>query len=118
MTGKCTVTMTDKAYKYLVLCMERENKRFMRLQMKPTGCSGWEYVTTFEDKALEGDYSFVSRGIQLCIPDNQLIHFNGSCMDLKKESLGQTKIVFNNPNAMDHCGCGDSFALKDKSENE
>ena len=114
MSQKCEVSMTNKAYTYLIAQMHEQNKKYLRLRMKPTGCSGWEYVTSFEDEVIEGDYEFLSRDVSVTIPDKQLIDFNGSCIDLRQETLGQRKIVLSNPNAMDHCGCGDSFALKNK----
>ena len=51
-------------------------------------------------------------GGEHCLPEKQVIDFYGTCLDLRLEALGQSKIVFLNPNAVDHCGCGDSFALK------
>ena len=76
--------------------------------------SHWNYFTSGLQHARQGDYEFISRDVSVTIPDKQLIDFNGSCIDLRQETLGQRKIVLSNPNAMDHCGCGDSFALKNK----
>jgi len=113
MINQCELTMTDSACRYLEgLRVKQRSDMWLRVCMKPTGCSGWEYVTTFESKPHVGDVTLECRGIKICLPEKQVIDFYGTCLDLRLEALGQSKIVFLNPNAVDHCGCGDSFALK------
>lgn len=113
MKNKCELSMTDQAYNYLGgLIAKQGSFGVMRLSMKPTGCSGWEYITSFEEAPQSGDIVVNCRGIKLCLPEKQVMYFNGACLDLRLEALGQSKIIFLNPNAEDHCGCGDSFALK------
>ncbi|HJN37565.1 MAG TPA: iron-sulfur cluster assembly accessory protein [Gammaproteobacteria bacterium] len=120
MTTQCELSMTDSAYDYLKgLMKKQESCAVMRISMKSTGCSGWEYLTAFEKQPLEGDVRVECRGIQMSLPKDQVIYFQGTCLDLRLEALGQSKIIFLNPNAVDHCGCGDSFALKkDVKSNE
>lgn len=83
-----------------------------KLAVKNSGCSGYSYIMGIADDVSEQDVVFNSEGIQLIIPQDSLDYLQGTEIDLAVSGLNR-KIVFHNPNAVDACGCGESFNLKE-----
>ena len=82
----------------------------LRLGVKTTGCSGLAYVIEFVDELQTGDSVFESRGIKVVVDPKSLVFLDGSEVDFTREGLNEG-FQFNNPNAKDECGCGESFTI-------
>jgi iron-sulfur cluster assembly protein len=82
----------------------------LRLGVKTTGCSGLAYVIEFADEIEEGDVVFETRGVKIVIDQKSLVFLDGTEVDFSKEGLNEG-FQFNNPNAKDACGCGESFKV-------
>jgi iron-sulfur cluster assembly protein len=82
----------------------------LRLGVKTTGCSGLAYVIEFVDELQTGDSVFESRGIKVVIDPKSLVFLDGTEVDFSREGLNEG-FQFNNPNAKDECGCGESFTI-------
>lgn len=84
-----------------------------RLAVKNSGCSGYSYIMAIADEISAQDEVFTSEGMQIVIPQDSVSLLQGTEIDLVSQGLNR-KLVFHNPNAVDACGCGESFNLKEK----
>jgi len=80
----------------------------LRLGIRTSGCSGMAYVIEFADEIEEKDEVFESHGVKVIIDPKSLVSLDGTEVDFTKEGLNEG-FTFNNPNAKDACGCGESF---------
>jgi iron-sulfur cluster assembly protein len=84
-----------------------------KLAVKNSGCSGYSYIIGIADAVGEQDVVFHSEGIEVIIPQECLNYLEGTQIDLAIQGLNR-KLVFHNPKAIDACGCGESFNLKEE----
>jgi len=107
------ISLTDKAVaevKRIITEQALDEAPALRVGVSGGGCSGFSYVMTFDNDKKEGDQVMEVDGIRVVLDgeaepylDNMVIDFND---DLTKRGF-----VFNNPNASDNCGCGNSFSV-------
>ncbi|MCB1733627.1 MAG: iron-sulfur cluster assembly accessory protein [Gammaproteobacteria bacterium] len=83
----------------------------VRLAVKPSGCSGFMYSMDFVDELKEGDEVVERDGAKLVIGIESLPFIDGTEVGFERQGLNQT-FVFNNPNAVSTCGCGESFSIE------
>ena len=95
----------DHVHRYLA---NRGQGLGVRLGVRTTGCSGMAYVLEFVDDIAEQDEVFESRGVKVVIDPKSMVYLNGTELDYVKEGLNEG-FQFNNPNAKNECGCGESF---------
>lgn len=107
------ITITDKAAQQIesLLAKAPEGTKGMRLNVKPTGCSGnsyeMEYIKPAED--LAEDDVFETGAIKLYIPKVHSWMLFGMSVDYTVDELGSSRFEFSNPNESGRCGCGESF---------
>ncbi|MEA3303245.1 MAG: iron-sulfur cluster assembly protein IscA [Pseudomonadota bacterium] len=82
----------------------------VRLGVKTSGCSGMAYVMEFVDEANDDDVVYEDHGVKVIIDRKSLIYLEGTELDFGKEGLNEG-FKFNNPNAKNECGCGESFTI-------
>lgn len=80
----------------------------LRLGVRTSGCSGMAYVLEFVDEVDPEDQVFEDHGVKVVIDPKSLIYLDGTEVDFAKEGLNEG-FRFNNPNAKNECGCGESF---------
>lgn len=80
----------------------------LRLGVRTSGCSGMAYVLEFADEINAEDQVFESNGVKVIVDPKSLVYLDGTEVDFAKEGLNEG-FKFNNPNAKDACGCGESF---------
>ena len=80
----------------------------VRLGVRTTGCSGMAYVLEFVDEMAAEDELFESRGVKVVIDPKSMVYLDGTELDYVKVGLNEG-FQFNNPNAKNECGCGESF---------
>ncbi len=110
-TPQALVTATDSASAELkrLLDNEAEEVTGVRMAVKGGGCSGMSYVLDF-DKEREGDNIVEQDGIRFYMDRKSTIYLKGIQLDYK-EGLQGKGFVFQNPNATNTCGCGESFSV-------
>lgn len=93
-----------------------QDNKAIELKLKPSGCSGFsnEMKIVSLDSVI-GENKYIFQGINFSIPNNSLSGFNNCVIDYKKEGMNY-KVVFDNPNAKNHCGCGESFSINSIKE--
>jgi iron-sulfur cluster assembly protein len=102
-----TITLTPRAAEMFGIISEQEGKKGwgLRFDEQPAGCSGFEYVLGFSEKATENDQVFDCHGVEIHIEKAVLPRLLGCEIDYNGLQGG---FVIENPNASSCCGCGSS----------
>lgn len=83
--------------------------RAVRLSVKESGCTGFMYVVDLVPEAGADDLHMpLGDDVELLIDRDSLSVVTGTEIDLVQEGVNR-QLRFLNPNAKDHCGCGESF---------
>ena len=82
----------------------------VRLAALPSGCSGFRYRLDPTDALRDGDRVFNSGGVRLAVDATSLPYVQGTTLDVVDEGLSR-RLRFDNPNARQICGCGESFGV-------
>ena len=104
-----TITLTKRAAEKFIEILEEEGKQGygLRLSLKMAGCSGFEYVLDYSEKATSEDEVFVSHGIEIHAEKKLLPKLLGIEIDFV-DGLNGSGFKISNPNAKSACGCGTS----------
>lgn len=81
----------------------------LRLAVVGGGCSGLQYKIEFSPKK-ERDNILSFDGFDVYIDPKSSIYLKGIILDYK-DGLKGKGFVFDNPNAKNTCGCGESFSV-------
>ena len=106
------ITITPKAVEEIKKILKEKNvgeEYALRIGVEGGGCSGMSYLLGF-DKAKEGDEKFEIESIPVIMDKKHGMYLLGMEVDFK-DGLDARGFIFNNPNAKDTCGCGDSFSV-------
>ncbi len=104
-----TISMTDRAAaKYREILAEEGKEGWgLRFGDKPGGCSGFEYVLDYSEKALADDQVFPAEGLEIHVNKGAVSRLMGSVIDFV-DGLHGSGFKISNPNAKGSCGCGNS----------
>ena len=103
------ITLTERAATHIRNFLAKRGKgQGVRLGVKTSGCSGMAYALEFVDTPDEADQVFESFGVKVFVDSKSLLYLDGTQLDYVREGL-QEGFKFDNPNAQDTCGCGESF---------
>ena len=106
------INITDKALEQIKVIAANENKdgtKGLRLAVTGGGCSGLSYKIEFSDPK-DKDNVLDFNGVKVLIDPKSVIYLKGIVLDFK-DGLNGKGFVFDNPNAKNTCGCGESFSL-------
>ncbi len=105
------VLATESAVKKLneLKMAEDVDDSFLRMGVKPGGCSGYSYEMYFDTEKLEGDSIEEYDGVNIVVDSESVNHIQGATLDYK-EGLMETGFSIDNPNVSRTCGCGNSFS--------
>ena len=103
-----TPAALDRARSYLAA---NPGKVGMRFGVRRTGCSGWGYVVELAEHSDPGDTRFDVEGVAVIVDATSLPLVQGTRIDFVKQGLN-AQFAFDNPNAADACGCGESFTTQ------
>jgi len=105
------VTVTEAAARHISKYLEKRGKGVgVRLGVKTSGCSGMAYKLEYADDLGAEDIVFESQGVKVLIDPKSLPYLDGTELDFAREGLKEG-FKFNNPNAQNECGCGESFNI-------
>jgi len=82
----------------------------LRVGVKPSGCSGLEYVIDFARTPQPDDTTYEIQGLKVVVDPNSAAYLEEIRMDWGDGLLG-SGFKFTNPNASKTCGCGKSFSV-------
>jgi iron-sulfur cluster assembly protein len=106
------ITITDKALQEIQNIAVAENpdgSKGLRLAVTGGGCSGLSYKIEFSDLK-ERDNVLQFGAVKVFIDPKSTIYLKGIVLDYK-DGLNGKGFVFDNPNAKNTCGCGESFSI-------
>ena len=106
------ITITDKAIQQIHHIAQAENPdgtKGLRLAVTGGGCSGLSYKIEFSEPK-EKDNVLEFGDIKVLVDPKSVIYLKGIVLDFK-DGLNGKGFVFDNPNANNTCGCGESFSL-------
>ena len=105
------ITLTERAAKRVEDFIRKRDKGIgLRVGVRTSGCSGMAYSIEFADEVEDQDLTYYSYGVMLLVDPNSLPYIDGMELDYAKEGLSEG-FQFNNPNARNSCGCGESFGV-------
>jgi iron-sulfur cluster assembly accessory protein len=105
------IVLTPKAVEMVKSAMEQEGLQGhgIRVGVVGGGCSGFQYSMDFEKLGADGDLTFEQEGIKFFVDVMSSMYLQGVTIDYV-EGLQGAGFKFNNPNAKQTCGCGQSFS--------
>ncbi|QCX53097.1 iron-sulfur cluster assembly accessory protein [Elizabethkingia sp. JS20170427COW] len=108
------IKVSDQAREKAIILMKEDgfdpSTDYIRVGVKSGGCSGLEYVLTFDKEKGETDQVFEDNGIKVIVEKKSFLYLAGTVLEYSG-GLNGKGFVFNNPNASRTCGCGESFSL-------
>jgi iron-sulfur cluster assembly protein len=82
----------------------------LRVGVKNGGCAGMSYTMEWAESIKPFDEVIEEKGVKLLIDAKAVMFLLGTQMDFQTDKLSST-FVFNNPNQISACGCGESVAI-------
>ncbi|MGB0346406.1 MAG: HesB/IscA family protein [Balneolaceae bacterium] len=111
LTGE-PVTLTERAAKQVMKIKNDQKEHanlYLRVAVEGGGCSGLSYKLGL-DQRTEEDIVFENYGVELIVDEKHLMYLEGIQIDYP-DGLDARGFTFDNPNAVDNCGCGTSFSI-------
>lgn len=107
------MTLTDAAARRIGEIMAKAEKPVagLRIGVKNGGCAGMEYTLEWAEAAQPFDEVVEDKGVKVLIDAKAMMFLLGTEMDFQASTL-KSGFVFNNPNQISACGCGESVQLK------
>lgn len=105
------INLTESAAKQIRRSLAKRGKGVgLRLGVKEVGCSGLTYTFDYADEIGPNDALFEANDAKVVVDREILKYLDGSTLDFAREGLKQA-FKFDNPNAKNECGCGESFSV-------
>jgi len=104
-----SITLTKRAADKYKQILQEEGKAGWGLRFgdKAAGCSGFEYVLDYSEKAEADDKTFLSEGVEIHVHGADVGRLIGSEIDFV-DGLNGSGFKISNPNVKGSCGCGKS----------
>jgi iron-sulfur cluster assembly accessory protein len=106
-----TLALSDAAAAKVGELLQEEGNPdlFLRVAVRPGGCSGFSYEMFFDTELAEDDVQSGSGGVKVVIDPSSATLIAGATLEYK-DGLQGAGFSINNPNATRTCGCGQSFS--------
>lgn len=117
-TQDIALTVTADAAAHLKTILARHPGSVgLRLKIKRSGCSGFMYAPEVADDMQDHEIMMtMTDDLKILVSQEDIDLIRGTEIAVVTKQLKQKQIVFNNPNAINSCGCGESFAVRDKDD--
>ncbi|HEY9638161.1 MAG TPA: iron-sulfur cluster assembly accessory protein [Coleofasciculaceae cyanobacterium] len=83
----------------------------LRLGIERGGCADFLYTIDFEDVANPGDRIHDCGDVSVIVDEESLSYLSDLTLDYSEDLMGGG-FRFHNPNAVETCGCGNSFRVE------
>ncbi len=105
------VNLTDTAASKVTALLEEEGNPdlFLRVAVRPGGCSGFSYDMFFDADQAEDDVVRTFGTVKVVVDATSAEMLNGATLEYK-DGLQGAGFHITNPNATRTCGCGSSFS--------
>lgn len=105
------ITLTPAAARHVERSLKKRGAGIgLRLAVRTSGCSGYAYALEFVDALNDEDRCFDAHGVTVIVDPRSLAMLDGTELDFVREGLNEG-FRFDNPNAKQNCGCGESFSV-------
>ena len=91
---------------------KNKGSKGVSLELKKSGCAGYMYHLNLVYADFIEDWLMVNAGFHFYIKKSQLEYFKGLRVDVEREDIFGSKLVYQNPNVKASCGCGESVDLE------
>lgn len=110
-----SIKVTEKAVSEIKRVMDEQKiaieENVLEVGVAGGGCSGFQYKLGFKNKS-EVDplnsTTFNFDGLEAVVENRAMSYIDGITLDFY-DGLEKRGFIFNNPNAVKSCGCGQSF---------
>ena len=113
--GKQAVSLTPAAAAQIARLMAKQGSQGLRIGVKKGGCAGMEYTFEIARAVNKGDEVVTDKDATVVVDAKAVLFLLGTELDFKTDRFSST-FVFNNPNQVSACGCGESVEIKPRSE--
>ena len=105
------ITLTDAATDKVKqrLAADGDPALFLRVAVRPGGCSGFSYEMFFDTELSDDDVAAEVGEVRVVTDPDSSQHLVGASLDYK-DALQGGGFAISNPNASHSCGCGQSFS--------
>ena len=105
------ITLTDTASAKVKELIEAEGNPdlFLRVAVRPGGCSGLSYEMFFDSDQAADDQVAEQDGVKVVTDPSSLQYLTGATLNYK-DGLQGAGFAIDNPNVSRSCGCGQSFS--------
>jgi len=86
----------------------------IRVGVRQMGCSDMSYTMDFAQSRKDDDIVVERDGATVYVDPEAVPYIKGSELDWVEQKLA-SRFVFNNPNVVGACGCGESFKVADQA---
>ena len=104
--------LTDAAAARVRELTERADSEIvgLRVGVKNGGCAGQSYTVEYAHDIKPTDEVVIDKGVKILVEPKAVLFLLGTEMDYKTDRMS-AQFVFNNPNQISACGCGESVQL-------
>ena len=101
--------LTDAAAARITELSKRADSEIvgLRVGVKNGGCAGQSYTVEYAHEIRPTDEVVEDKGVKILVDPKAVLFLLGTEMDYKADKM-QAQFVFNNPNQISACGCGES----------
>jgi iron-sulfur cluster assembly protein len=105
--------LTEAAATRIVELTKRADSEIvgLRVGVKNGGCAGQSYTVEYAHEIRPTDEVVEDKGVKILVDPKAVLFLLGTEMDYKTDKM-QAQFIFNNPNQVGACGCGESVQLK------
>ena len=105
--------LTDAAAQRITELTQRADSEIvgLRVGVKNGGCAGQSYTVEYAHDIRPTDEVVEDKGVKILVDPKAVLFLLGTEMDYKADKM-QAQFVFNNPNQISACGCGESVELR------
>ena len=82
----------------------------LRVGIKNGGCAGQSYTVEYAHEVRPTDEVVEDKGVKVLVDPKAVLFLLGTEMDYKADKM-QAQFIFNHPNQVSACGCGESVQL-------
>ncbi|GMG84457.1 iron-sulfur cluster assembly accessory protein [Paralimibaculum aggregatum] len=111
--GKDPVTLTPAAIARIRALMGSGEVKGLKIGVKKGGCAGMEYTMEHATEIGAHDAVVEKDGARVLIAPMAQMFLFGTEIDYRT-SLLESGFVFNNPNVVESCGCGESIKFAEQ----
>jgi iron-sulfur cluster assembly protein len=111
--GFKVISLTDAAASRVKEIMSDSDRTLhgLRVGVKNGGCAGMSYTMDYVETPDPKDDVVEEKGVKVYVDPKAALFLIGTVMDFKSSRLS-SGFVFENPNQISACGCGESVSLK------